>query len=85
MDFNSGATPGQAERNRTASKFDSSSVVWDIQRYEGGKNFNPRVGGGTGFSLGWSAVRNRDVYRGGARSLATATVFLDPDKAPLKK
>jgi hypothetical protein len=61
------------------------SVVWDIQRYEGGKNFYPRVGGGTGFSLAWPAVRNREVYRGGARSLATATLFLDPDKAPLKK
>src|SRR5581483_3587179 len=49
-------------------------VVKEIQRYEGGKNFYPRVGGGTGFSLAWPAVRNREVYRGGARSLAVATL-----------
>jgi hypothetical protein len=62
------------------------SLVHEIQRYEGGKNFYPRVGGGTGFSLAWPAVRNREVYRGGtARAQALATLWLDPEKPPLKK
>jgi ABC-type transport system substrate-binding protein len=61
-------------------------IVHDIQRYEGGKNYYPRLGGGTGFSLAWPVVRNREVYRGGTGRSGTnnpSTLWLDPKKAPL--
>jgi ABC-type transport system substrate-binding protein len=61
-------------------------LCFEIQRYEGGKNFYPRFGGGTGLSLGWPAVRNREVYRGGSGLVGLnnpATLWLDPDKPPL--
>jgi len=75
--------------SKAIAEFDSKkrqALVHEIQRYEGGKNFYPRLGGGTGFSLSWPAVRNREVYRGGtARSQAISTLWLDPTKAPLNK
>jgi len=75
--------------SKAVQEFDAKkrqSIVHEIQRYEGGKNFFPRLGGGTGFSLGWPAVRNREVFRGGtARSQAISTLWLDPTKAPLNK
>ena len=61
-------------------------IVHDIQRYEGGMNYYPRLGGGTGFSLAWPVVRNREVYRGGTGLSGTnnpSTLWLDPKKAPL--
>jgi peptide/nickel transport system substrate-binding protein len=74
---------------KAVKEFDNKkrqALVHDIQRYEGGKNFFPRLGGATGFSLAWPALRNREVYRGGTgRAQAIATLFLDPEKAPLKK
>jgi len=75
--------------SKAVAEFDAKkrmSLVHEIQRYEGGKNFFPRLGGGTGFSLSWPAVRNREVFRGGtARSQALSTLWLDPTKAPLNK
>jgi ABC-type transport system substrate-binding protein len=56
----------------------------DIQRYEGQKMYYPRIGGATGFSVGWPAVRNRDVYRGGTMRGFT-TIWLDQEKAPFKR
>jgi hypothetical protein len=54
--------------------------------YEGGKNYYPRFGGGTGFSLAWPAVRNREVYQGGTGLAVSqsnaATLWLDQTKAP---
>jgi ABC-type transport system substrate-binding protein len=76
---------------KAVQEFDNKKrmeLVYDIQRYEGGKNFYPRFGGGTGFSLGWPAVRNRNVYQGGTRGGTPnnpATLWLDPEKAPLKR
>jgi hypothetical protein len=73
---------------RAVQEFDEDArrdLVHEIQRYEGGKNFYPRLGGGTGFSLGWPVVRNRQVYQGGSRTTPNnpSTLFLDPSKAPL--
>jgi len=77
---------------KAVKEFDTKkrqALAYEIQRYEGGKNFYPRLGGATGFSLAWPAVRNREVYRGGTGShngqVAYATIFLDPEKAPLRK
>jgi ABC-type transport system substrate-binding protein len=74
---------------KAVGEFDEDArqeLCFEIQRYEGGKNFYPRFGGGTGLSLGWPAVRNREVYRGGSGLVGLnnpATLWLDPDKPPL--
>jgi peptide/nickel transport system substrate-binding protein len=76
---------------KAVAEFDNKrrmDLVYEIQRYEGGKNFYPRFGGGTGFSLGWPAVRNRQVYQGGSRGGTPnnpATLWLDPERPPLKR
>ncbi len=76
--------------SKAIAEFDDKKrqqLVQDIQRYEGGKNFYPRLGAGTGFSLAWPAVRNRNVYQGGSRGGAPnnpSTLWLDKSKAPLK-
>jgi ABC-type transport system substrate-binding protein len=59
-------------------------IGFEIQRYEGQKMYFPRLGGATGFSLAWPAVRNRDVHRGGTMRRYT-TLWLDQEKAPFKK
>ncbi len=75
---------------KAVAEFDNAkrmSLTHEIQRYEGGKNFYPRFGGATGFSLAWPAVRNRQVYRGGTGRADTnnpSTLWLDNTKAPLK-
>ena len=58
-------------------------IGFEIQRYEGQKMYYPRIGGATGFSLGWPAVRNRDVQSGGTMRRYT-TLWLDQEKAPFK-
>jgi peptide/nickel transport system substrate-binding protein len=76
--------------SKAIAEFDDTKrqqLVQDIQRYEGGKNFYPRLGGGTGFWLAWPAVRNRNTYQGGSRAGTPnnpATLWLDNSKAPLK-
>jgi hypothetical protein len=59
-------------------------IGFDIQRYEGQKMYYPRIGGATGFSIGWPAVRNREVHRGGTMRQLT-TLWLDQEKAPFKR
>ena len=77
--------------SKAVAEFDDKrrlDLVHEIQRYEGGKNFYPRFGGGTGFSLGWPAVRNRQVYQGGSRGGTPnnpSTLWLDPERPPLKR
>jgi ABC-type transport system substrate-binding protein len=72
---------------RAQAEFDTNrrrQLVHDIQRYEGGKMFFPRIGGARGFSVSWPAVRNREVYQGGTQRALT-TLWLDQTKAPFKK
>jgi ABC-type transport system substrate-binding protein len=79
--------------NTSLREFDNEKrrmLTWDIQRYEGEKQFFPRIGGATGINSVWPAVRNANVFRGGmgrgilAGSSSTG-IFLDPEKAPLKR
>ena len=72
---------------KAMAEFDAAKrkqLVHDIQRYEGGKMFFPRIGGARGFSVSWPAVRNREVYQGGTQRALT-TLWLDQTKAPFKK
>jgi len=76
--------------SKAVAEFDNAkrmTLTHEIQRYEGGKNFYPRFGGATGFSLAWPVLRNRQVYRGGTGRADTnnpSTLWLDNTKAPLK-
>ena len=74
---------------KAVAEFDAEArmaLVHEIQMYEAGKNFYPRFGGGTGFSLAWPAVRNREVYQGGTGLAVSqsnaAALWLDETKAP---
>ena len=72
--------------NKIVKEFDEKrrmALAHDIQRYEGEKMYYPRIGGATGFSLGWPAVRNREVSRGGTMRGLT-TLWLDQEKAPFR-
>jgi ABC-type transport system substrate-binding protein len=72
---------------RMVREFDTKKRMelgFEIQRYEGQKMYFPCLGGATGFSLGWPAVRNREVHRGGTMCRYT-TLWLDQEKAPFKR
>ena len=77
--------------NQSLREFDNEKrrmLTWDIQRYEGEKQFFPRIGGATGITTVWPAIRNALVFRGGVGrgTLAggsSANVFLDPSNPPL--
>jgi ABC-type transport system substrate-binding protein len=59
------------------------AIVHDIQRYEAGKSFQPRIGGASRFDLTWPALRNKFVWQGGPHAIFT--IWLDQEKAPFKK
>ncbi len=63
------------------------ALLHELQRYDGGKNFFPRIGGGDVLSLSWPAVRNKFVHVGGTgrgsyRQFLTPWIWLDQTKAP---
>lgn len=58
-------------------------LVQEIQVYEAGANFFPRMGGAKGLSVNWPALRNWGVYQGGSGLGAMnldARLFIDPSK-----
>jgi ABC-type transport system substrate-binding protein len=63
-------------------------LVHQIQVYEAGANFFPRMGAANGFSLNWPTARNWGVFQGGTGLNGfgglNARNFLDPSKPPLK-
>jgi len=71
---------------RALGEFDDEKrkqMVQEIQVYEGGANWYPRMGAAQGLSLNWPAVRNWGVYQGGAGLGAyglDARLFIDPSK-----
>jgi ABC-type transport system substrate-binding protein len=68
------------------TEFDTAArikLAQDIQRHEGETMFQPKIGGASGFSLSWPCLRNVLVYQGGTNRM-DATVFIDPDRAPLR-
>jgi ABC-type transport system substrate-binding protein len=63
-------------------------LVHEAQRYEGGMQFFARIGAAEGVALSWPALRNVNVWRGGtgrAFGTVSSTVFIDPERPPLKK
>jgi ABC-type transport system substrate-binding protein len=67
-------------------------IVHEIQRYNGGKMYNEKIGGGSGFFLMWPVVRNVLTSRNGTNWMdieifanSGLKSFLDPSQAPLKK
>jgi ABC-type transport system substrate-binding protein len=59
-------------------------LVLELQRYEGGKQYTPRLASASGFQLFWPVLRNVNTFQGGNGRNYT-DIFLDPDKPPLKK
>jgi ABC-type transport system substrate-binding protein len=79
--------------SKSLREFDDTKrreLVHEIQRYEGGKHFFPKIGAGSTFSLVWPCVRNWNVFQGGTGhgnpstgGAALARVFVDQDRPPL--
>jgi ABC-type transport system substrate-binding protein len=59
-------------------------LVHEIQRYNGEKMFNNKIGHAGGFALRWPALRNYGVFIGGTNWM-DLRVFIDPEKPPLKR
>ena len=74
--------------SRALVEFDEEKrkqLVHEIQVYEAGANWFPRMGGAIGLSLNWPALRNFGVYQGGSGLGAYnnhARLFIDPSKPP---
>jgi ABC-type transport system substrate-binding protein len=73
---------------KMVAEFDTKkrqSIAHDIQRYEGGKNFQPLPGGATNYRITWPALRNKFVWQGDSQGRYLATLWLDQTKPPFKK
>lgn len=73
--------------SRAIAEFDEEKrkqLVQEIQVYEAGANWYPRMGAAKGLSLNWPALRNWGVYQGGSGLGAynlDARLFIDPSKS----
>ena len=81
-----GITDGTMEDliNRSLREFDPEKrkeLTWEIQRYEGEKQFFPRMVGAKGFSTYWPVVRNVNVFASTSENYSRW--FIDPSKPPL--
>jgi peptide/nickel transport system substrate-binding protein len=59
-------------------------LVQEIQRYNGEKFYNNKIGTAGSFALSWPVIRNLGVFQGGTNWM-DARIFLDPAQPPLKK
>ena len=72
-------------RGRTDNENARKQQVNDIQRYMAKAMWGLILpGGSTGFTLGWPAVRNYNVYWGGPGVWRTYKVWLDETEAALR-
>jgi ABC-type transport system substrate-binding protein len=70
--------------NRSLREFDNEArkeLTWEIQRYEGEKQFFPRMVGAKGFSSYWPVMRNVNVFASASENYSRW--FIDPSKPPL--
>jgi peptide/nickel transport system substrate-binding protein len=66
------------------------AIAQDVQRYEGGKMYQPRPGGATNFRITWPALRNKSgttssIWQGDNQGRYLATIWLDQTKQPFKQ
>lgn len=75
-------------------EFDTKKAIalaHEIQRYEGGKLYQPRPGGATRFRIKWPALRNKSaassgsIWQGDSQGRYLATLWLDHTKPPFKQ
>jgi len=59
-------------------------LIHELQRYEGSKQYTPRLASASGFQVFWPVLRNVNTFQGGNGRNFT-DIFIDPDKPPLKK
>lgn len=72
---------------KMVAEFDAKKrqgIAHDVQRYEGGKNYQPLPGGATTFRITWPALRNKFVWQGDSQGRYLATTWLDQTKPPFK-
>jgi ABC-type transport system substrate-binding protein len=76
---------------KALQEFDTAkrqSIIHDIQRYDGGKQFFVRTAGYSSYTLNWPIVRNFNVFGGGtqgggtSRNAGLVWYWLDPTKQP---
>ncbi|HEX5368434.1 MAG TPA: ABC transporter substrate-binding protein [Dehalococcoidia bacterium] len=58
------------------------ALAHEVQRYEGGMNWQPRPGGASSFRMTWPALRNKNVWRDEDQGRYLATIWLDQTKPP---
>ena len=71
--------------NKSLREFDlqkRKELTLEAQRYEGQKQFFPRMGAATSFSANWPVLRNVNVFAGTFEDYARW--FIDPNRPPLK-
>jgi ABC-type transport system substrate-binding protein len=59
-------------------------LMIELQKYEGGKQYTPRLASASGFQLFWPVLRNVNTFQGGNGRNYT-DIFLDETKPPVKK
>jgi len=70
------------------TEFDARKLMdmaHEFQRYEGGKSYQPRPGGASGFRITWPALRNKLVWQDENQGRYLATLWLDQEKPPFKQ
>jgi peptide/nickel transport system substrate-binding protein len=71
--------------DQAMAEFDTAKrkqIALDVQKYESGKFFGPRIGGASGFRITWPALRNKNVWQDENQGRYLATNWLDQTKAP---
>jgi hypothetical protein len=72
--------------NRSRREFDAEKrkqLTWEVLRYEGEKQFFPRMATATTFSASWPVLRKLNVFASAYQNYARW--FMDPEKAPPKR